>query len=405
MFGSARQAAAQEGAYLLDSGDVIRMRVSEWPGLDGDVTVSVEGTLALPAIGDQRARGQRLQDLAKQIADRLRERAKLGEPPVVALSVVRYRPYFIMGDVDRAGEYEYQPGLTVLKAISRAGGFHRAGATAARDSIVASSELRAQVLRAYRAHIRLARIEAELAESETLVIPEALARLNDPEIKLIARQEQSILKANLGIVRQQIQSAEDLSKISDEEIKSLEAQIAADDSQLKAVQKEADRIREMESRGLTNASRVLDIEQTIARVIGERQSYRTAAIRAKLDRDRAIARLGEQKTERVQRLRLEQQQQIADLNDAIIQQNRSQDLVSEAADLGQEQQESAGKITSARRKYFIVRKAGDKSQEMEVDVFADVLPGDVVRTERLVPRLGVSAVEGLASLKGEPVSQ
>ena len=43
--------------------------------------------------------------------------------PRVSVSIVKYRPFFVNGEVNRPGGVDFQPGLTLRKAISLAGGF------------------------------------------------------------------------------------------------------------------------------------------------------------------------------------------------------------------------------------------------------------------------------------------
>src|SRR3546814_18555875 len=43
--------------------------------------------------------------------------------PSVNVQVTKYRPFYIMGEVAKPGEYPYRPGMTVLTAVSTAGGY------------------------------------------------------------------------------------------------------------------------------------------------------------------------------------------------------------------------------------------------------------------------------------------
>ena len=55
------------------------------------------------------------------IADGLRGKYLLN--PVVSVTIEEYRPIFVNGQVEKSGAYPYQPGLTIRKAVSLAGGF------------------------------------------------------------------------------------------------------------------------------------------------------------------------------------------------------------------------------------------------------------------------------------------
>jgi polysaccharide export outer membrane protein len=43
--------------------------------------------------------------------------------PRVNIEIATYRPFFILGEVKKAGEYPYKSGLTVLDAVASAGGY------------------------------------------------------------------------------------------------------------------------------------------------------------------------------------------------------------------------------------------------------------------------------------------
>lgn len=107
--------------YRLGAGDKVRITVYGEPNLTGEYYVSSGGILAVPLIGDVRAAGQTV----PQIADAVR--AKLADgyirDPKVAAEVLTYRPYYILGEVNKPGEYPYTSDLTVLNAVATAGGF------------------------------------------------------------------------------------------------------------------------------------------------------------------------------------------------------------------------------------------------------------------------------------------
>ena len=63
-----------------------------------------------------------------QLEDLLTERLlqKVGlKDPNLTVEIVQHRPFFILGAVEAAGQYPYVTGMTVLHAISIAGGFRK----------------------------------------------------------------------------------------------------------------------------------------------------------------------------------------------------------------------------------------------------------------------------------------
>jgi protein involved in polysaccharide export with SLBB domain len=116
--------------YRLGPGDLVRVAVFRQPDLSGQFRLDGDGRLALPLAGEVRAGNLTTRELEQAIAARLRDGNYLINPHVSA-QVLTYRPFYIVGEVSRPGEYEYRDGMTVINAVALAGGFrHRAKASA-----------------------------------------------------------------------------------------------------------------------------------------------------------------------------------------------------------------------------------------------------------------------------------
>jgi polysaccharide export outer membrane protein len=108
--------------YRLSSGDVLTVRVLGEEDLSKEkVRLTDAGTVSLPAIGEVRAFGLTIGELERTVEDALRGRYLVN--PKVSVSIDEYRPFYINGMVEKPGGYPYQPGLTIRKAASLAGGF------------------------------------------------------------------------------------------------------------------------------------------------------------------------------------------------------------------------------------------------------------------------------------------
>ena len=117
----ASQVAPLNNGYPLAAGDRIRITVFNEPTLTGEYNVTSQGTIAFPLIGTVPADGQTTDQVSAAI------RAKLGagyvNDPRVSTEVLSYRPYYILGEVNKPGEYPFSNGLTVEQAVATAGGF------------------------------------------------------------------------------------------------------------------------------------------------------------------------------------------------------------------------------------------------------------------------------------------
>jgi polysaccharide export outer membrane protein len=107
--------------YHLGSGDKLRIIVFGEDSLTGEFFVSDGGKVSFPLIGDVTAAGLTLPELQKAIEDKLAD-GYLKQPRVSA-EVLNYRPFYILGEVMKPGEYPYTSGLTVLNAVATAEGF------------------------------------------------------------------------------------------------------------------------------------------------------------------------------------------------------------------------------------------------------------------------------------------
>lgn len=108
--------------YRLGAGDKLRITVFGEDSLTGEYFVSGgSGMVAFPLVGDVKATGLTVEELRQALEAKLRD-GYLKEPRV-AIEVLNYRPFFILGEVAKPGEYPYTNGLTVLNAVATANGF------------------------------------------------------------------------------------------------------------------------------------------------------------------------------------------------------------------------------------------------------------------------------------------
>ena len=117
-----RPALPATGAYRLGAGDEIRVAVFGQKQLSARYRIGADGHIAMPLLKPINAAGLTPDALAQRIAAQL-TRAGLLADPAVAVEIRRYRPFYILGEVNRPGAYPFQPGMTVLTAVSIAGGF------------------------------------------------------------------------------------------------------------------------------------------------------------------------------------------------------------------------------------------------------------------------------------------
>ena len=107
--------------YHLGVGDKIHLTVFDEADLTGDFQIDATGTVRLPLIGTVKAGGLTAHQLEGQIASALAQ-GYLNDPKV-AVEVSDYRPFYVVGEVLKPGQYPYANGLTASSAVALAGGY------------------------------------------------------------------------------------------------------------------------------------------------------------------------------------------------------------------------------------------------------------------------------------------
>jgi polysaccharide export outer membrane protein len=108
--------------YSLGAGDQLRIITFGEETLTCDFRVNDSGNVALPLVGTVHAAGLSSAELEAAVARAL-QRSNLVREPSVSVEVTAYRPIFVLGEVNKPGQFAYQPGMTVVTAVALAGGF------------------------------------------------------------------------------------------------------------------------------------------------------------------------------------------------------------------------------------------------------------------------------------------
>lgn len=112
---------AEAGPYTLGPGDQLRITVYGEETLTGEYRVTGDGDVSFPLIGNVPAMGRTIEELQQDLT------AQLGQgyvaDPRISAEIIDYRPYYVLGEVGRPGQYTYSIGLTLEQAVAAAGGF------------------------------------------------------------------------------------------------------------------------------------------------------------------------------------------------------------------------------------------------------------------------------------------
>ncbi len=111
--------------YPLAAGDRLRVIVYGQDALSNSYAVDGSGRISMPLIGAIPVRGRDPAAVEREITDRLH--AGFIRDPRVSVEVEAFRPFFVLGEVNTAGQFPYVEGMSARTAVAIAGGFNPRG--------------------------------------------------------------------------------------------------------------------------------------------------------------------------------------------------------------------------------------------------------------------------------------
>ncbi|MDX7950265.1 polysaccharide biosynthesis/export family protein [Lichenihabitans sp. Uapishka_5] len=413
--GFAQQPAALP-KYLLGPEDKVRIKVFEWrasqdevfewKALNDEFTVNAAGILSVPLAGDVPVNGSSVDEVARLIADRLRGRMNLAAPPDTSIDVVQYRPFFVNGDVSRPGPYPYRPGLTVLEALSIAGGLLRPADASlsqmTREIISAEGDLMQVAQDRDALLVRRARLQAEIAGDAMFQLPPERSHDGAPPLaSAVSQVEAQIFKARQHSFVTQSQTLQMLRNFLVKEGESLDAQLTTVDTQLQLINKELAGVSSLVEKGMVVAPRQLALERSVAQIQGDRLSMQTSKLRVQEEMSKADLASVELANNRTTEASIELRDTQLKIDGLTAKAITTRRLLAESA--------SAPGLTEARSRksrlavhYEIVRPTPSGSESSEVGEDGKLQPGDTVKVilslpDEGPPGFGRSASDGGAS--------
>ena len=114
-------AETQSSPFLIGPDDVLHIYVWKEPDLIQDVTVLPDGKITFPLIGEIQAQGRTVTELKNSITERLQSFVTAPEVTVIVRQINSRRIY-TLGKLNTPGSYPLAAGMTVIQALSTAGG-------------------------------------------------------------------------------------------------------------------------------------------------------------------------------------------------------------------------------------------------------------------------------------------
>jgi exopolysaccharide production protein ExoF len=381
---------AAAGEYHLGALDKLTVRIAEWQTVDGtfrdwssvngEYTVGPAGTLSVPFVGELPASGKTTSEVAAAIGEALQRKLALSDKPEASVEMAAYRPFYISGEVQNPGQFPYVPDLTVLKAISVAGGMRRNadyGAQLGKDLITAKGNYDIFDDQRVRLIVRRARIDADLAGKTTFDVPKEVA--DDPRLQAIVADEMAILTSDQKKLKLKLEALDDLKGVLQAEIESLQKKIANQQKQVDLAQQQLASIGPLAQKGLVPNARLLDSQQSVTDLQGKILDYETAILTAKQSISKATQDAIDAENLQSSTLAADRQQTEADLNGAALRVGMQKGLMTEAMDPASRAVGDNNSQPSVI--YALVRKVDGKTSEVAATEDTPVLPGDVIKVK------------------------
>lgn len=303
----------------------------------------------------------------------------LSDRPSASVEISEYRPVYMAGAVQSPGEYPYAPGMTVLKALSVAGGLKRADAYQrfARDFLQAQGDGAVLVSQRNRLLVRRVRVLAEMNEKETIEIPEELKSI--PDINQLVESEAALMNSQTAKLKVQLSSLADLKTLLAAEIEALGKKSETQTRQLTMVQEDRDKVNSLSEQGLALSSRRLAVEQQVSDLQSALLDIDTNTLKAKQDLNKAQQDETTTRNDWDAQLAQELQDTEAELDQIALKLSTSRGLMAESLLQSSESASAKNADGEANVTYSIVREKDGKPTEIAVDENTSVTPGDVIK--------------------------
>ncbi|RXT51170.1 hypothetical protein B6S44_21410 [Bosea sp. Tri-44] len=392
--GGGLQVSASESEYRVAAQDRLKIKVSEWrpnsrelfewSALSGEFAVSSTGMLSLPVVGTFSVDGKAPAEIAALISERLKGTAGLVNAPAAAVEIAQYRPIYVVGTVEKPGEYAFRPTMTALQAVAIAGGFQRielALGRFERETIVAEGEINVQQTQLLALQVRRDRLLAEARKAEAITFSDDMRRsLNDGAAQA-TREESALFASRRKAARSQGDLLQQSRSLLEEELRTLGAKAVTQQRQQDLVRRELNNINSLISKGLAVSPRQLAVEQNLAQSESQALDLMLATARAKQEIsriDRTLSDLENQREIDIGRELRETQLLLKQTDDRII---ALRALIHESTALAPRLQSQQEKQL-ARMRFSVQRRQGGTVSEIAIEETSPILPGDIVRVER-----------------------
>lgn len=352
--------------------------VFEWKAVNGDYTLDAGGKISLPLIGEVRAADTTTSELGRLISQRLQDRLNIAQRPDTSVEIVKFRPFYIVGDVATSGEYSYRPGMTVIQAMAIAGGLPRSHAIDVhqieREIVGWTGDLNELIGERTALLAKQARLEAELTGQHEIKFPSSIKNDGGKLALAAMAQEKLSFETRKETLQVSAQSLQELKNYLSGEVGSIKAQIEQQDKLLTLAQQDKQEVDRKQKSGLVTEQRYLAAQREAATAEGE-------ALRLKGRLKATVEELGKADTSLLE-VRSKFKEGV--VNDLSATRARLQQIdlkMTTDRSLVSESDKIAPIWVGARLSFSIIRRRGSSFVEFPATETTQVVPGDTIKVK------------------------
>lgn len=370
--------AERSGLY---GAKMLKVQVVDYPSISGEFRVNADGSVSIPGLGRLALEGHDVESFETALQDRVLE--VTGRFVEVSVTVEERRPVFVTGLVQAPGAYAFQPDMTVLQAVTVAGGVYRAPApltasgpqgfeTARLDLMRARSELKTTLA-------RWARLDAERVGVSEIRTPERLIGLvGSEEAARLIEAEQVALNNVRETTERRIEAINNSIDVAEREIAQLnDLSQSLSDRRTRQLDL-SERLESLRSRDLIPETRLFEVMSALADIEERMADVRVSIARAEAVRLEQIGK----------RIEIEEQRraaidaEMAQIETQLDQLQLGYEVAASKAGLigvntaDPEAGRSAYDVIPVT--YAVVRRRGGALQTLPATAFTELAPGDVI---------------------------
>ncbi|QRM53580.1 polysaccharide biosynthesis/export family protein [Sinorhizobium sp. BG8] len=354
----------------------------QWTALTGEFTIGPDGTLSLPFAGEVKAQGRSAHEVATDLSHALQEKLGLVEPPATSVEISEFRPIFVAGEVQTPGKFPFDPEMTVLKAISLAGGMRRSLSSDQRferDLLSAKGNYDLLLTERERLLVQQARLEAELRNDADFEFADSSDEGDHPGQQDMVADEKALMLSRQQGLSAQRSALEERKVLLEDEVSTLTKNKEAQSRQMDLIKLEIARTGKLADQGLILSSRILSLELTASDTQSKLLDLDTATVRSKQEIGRVSAELVElgnkQKTDVI--AELQKTKAAIKANDLNLKMYAG--LMTEALTNAPAAAGLAGTRSEDLLKYTVMRTTNGTTEEISALESTALRPGDLVK--------------------------